>query len=197
MIAPLKYWCDSHASAGDHARAVSCSDLAVRGTISARPTNKNKALAKRNRKSTQVCKTRTCVRICDGRPNGFASRLTSSRKSQKDVISRLCRWLAINLCWIALGGHTVKTYVNLRTNLSSTKVNASPRKSSQVHTSPRKWVAKRNASWMSKQKSKTYVDLRVRGQGLTHCCNYIFQFLLPWRRLNHTLYYSPCIESFT
>ena len=25
-------------------------------------------------KSTQVCKTRTCVRTCDGWPNGFASR---------------------------------------------------------------------------------------------------------------------------
>ena len=35
------------------------------------------------RKSTQVCRTRTCVRTCDGWPNGFASRLASSRKSQR------------------------------------------------------------------------------------------------------------------
>ena len=40
-----------------------------------------KPLAKRTRKSTQVCKTRTCVRTFDGRPNVFAS----SRKSQKVV----------------------------------------------------------------------------------------------------------------
>ena len=36
-----------------------------------------KPLAKRTRKSTQVCKIRTCVRTCEGWPNGFASRLTS------------------------------------------------------------------------------------------------------------------------
>ena len=33
------------------------------------------------RKSTQVCKTRTCVRTCEGWPNGFASRLASRKKS--------------------------------------------------------------------------------------------------------------------
>ena len=84
--------------------------------------------------------------------------------------------LAINLCRLALGGQTVKkTCVYLRPNLSSTKVNASPRKSSQVDASlvgamsldftdsikcrcpsprkssqvdasRRKWMAKRNAS---------------------------------------------------
>ena len=37
-------------------------------------------------KSTQVCKTRTCVRTCDGWPNGFAIiRLASSGKLQKTV----------------------------------------------------------------------------------------------------------------
>ena len=39
-----------------------------------------------------------------------------------------------------------KTCVYLRPNLGSAKVHASPRKSSQVDASPRKWVAKRNAS---------------------------------------------------
>ena len=34
-------------------------------------------------KSPQVCKTRSCVRTCEGWPNRFASRLASSRKSQK------------------------------------------------------------------------------------------------------------------
>ena len=36
-------------------------------------------------KLTQVCKTRTCVGTCDGRLNGFASPLVSSRKSGKVV----------------------------------------------------------------------------------------------------------------
>ena len=55
-------------------------------------------------KSTQVCKTRTCVRTCDGWPNGCASELASSRKSQKSWISRRYSWLAINLCRLALCG---------------------------------------------------------------------------------------------
>ena len=47
--------------------------------------------------NSQVSKTRTCVRTCDGWPNGFPSQLASSRKSQKAVThtvdwqSRLCR----------------------------------------------------------------------------------------------------------
>ena len=40
----------------------------------------SKAQAKRTRKSTQVCKTRTCVRACEGWPNGFASRLANRKK---------------------------------------------------------------------------------------------------------------------
>ena len=36
-------------------------------------------------KPLRVCKIRTCVRTCDGWPNGFASRLASSRKSQTVV----------------------------------------------------------------------------------------------------------------
>ena len=32
------------------------------------------------RKSTQACKTRTCVRTCEGWPNGFARRLASRKK---------------------------------------------------------------------------------------------------------------------
>ena len=46
-----------------------------------------KALAKRTRKSTQVCKTRTCVRTCEGWPNGFASRLASRKKPYISRIS--------------------------------------------------------------------------------------------------------------
>ena len=44
-------------------------------------------VAKRTHKSTQVCKTRTwgAVRTYEGWPNGFASRLGSSRRSQKVV----------------------------------------------------------------------------------------------------------------
>ena len=47
--------------------------------------DKHEALAKRTRKSTQVCKTITCVRTCDEWPKGFASRLAISRKSQNVV----------------------------------------------------------------------------------------------------------------
>ena len=45
------------------------------------------------------------------------------------------RLLVITLCWLMLGGQMVKTCVNLCTNLSLTKVNASPHKSMQVDTS--------------------------------------------------------------
>ena len=66
----------------------------------------SKALAKRTRK------TRTCVRTCEGWPNGgFASRLASSRKSQKVV-----HFTQDDLRSICL---------DLPTNLSSTKVNTS------------------------------------------------------------------------
>ena len=47
--------------------------------------DKHEALAKRTRKSTQVCKTRNCVRTFDGWPKSLASRLVSSRKSQNVV----------------------------------------------------------------------------------------------------------------
>ena len=96
-------------------------------------------LAKRTRKSTQVCKTRTYVRTCDGWPNGFASRLTSSRKSKKAVNFTHTidlRSTCVDLGWVAKRWNTC--VVDLRTNLSSTKVNAPSR---------RKWVTKRNASW--------------------------------------------------
>ena len=85
-----------------------------------------KALAKRTRKSTHVYKTGTCVRTYEGWPNGFASRLESSRKSQKVVNSMHIQLTCVG--WPS---------VDLRTNLSSTK----------VHPSHRKWVGKRNASW--------------------------------------------------
>ena len=62
------------------------------------------------------------------------------------------RLLVINLCWLVLGGQMVKkTCIDLSLNLSSTKVSASPRKSSQVGASWHKWVVKRNTSWMQIQ----------------------------------------------
>ena len=79
-------------------------------------------------KSTQVCRTRTCVRTCDGRSHGFTGRLASSRKSH------IYSSFAINLRSVA---KRWKTCVDLRTNLSSTKVNASQRR----------WMANRNTSW--------------------------------------------------
>ena len=45
-----------------------------------------------------------------------------------------------------------KELVYLHPNLSSTKVNASPRKLLQVDASRHKWVAKRSASWTQVQK---------------------------------------------
>ena len=85
------------------------------------------------RKSTEIWKTRTCVRTCDGWPNGFANRLASSRKSQKVVNFAHIQLTCDQLLVTCAGDQTVK---NLRTNLSSTKVNASQHK----------WVAKRNSS---------------------------------------------------
>ena len=93
--------------------------------------------------------------------------------------------LAINLCRIALGGQTVKklSYVYLRPNLRSTKVNASPRKSSQVddmqvvasrwYASRRKLVAKRNSSWTQVQNLRLLAS--PFGQGFSR--NYAIQLV--------------------
>ena len=89
-------------------------------SVNTKKTPQCKALDKRTRKSTQVCKTKICVWTCEGWPNGFTSRLARQQI------------LAINLCRLALGGQTVKTSVYLCPNLSSTKINASPHKSTQV-----------------------------------------------------------------
>jgi len=48
------------------------------------------------------------------------------------------KWTSLNLRWLGLGGQTVKTCVDLRANLISTKVSASHRKSTQVHATRRK-----------------------------------------------------------
>ena len=87
----------------------------------------------------------------------------ATRTCERFVYStvKITRLLAINLCRLALGGQMVK---NLRPNLSSTKVNASPRKSSQVDASPRKWVAKRSASWTQVQNLRRIAS--PFGQGL-------------------------------
>ena len=90
-------------------------------------------LTKRTRKSTQVnvsLQTRTYIRTCDGWPNGFASRLASSRKSHKPYISHIYSWLAINLCRLALGGQTAK---NLRRLAYEFELDQSQCKSSQVN----------------------------------------------------------------
>ena len=86
------------------------------------------------RKSMQVCKTRTCVRTCEGWPNRFASQLASQKWRKFHAYHWLMhfynnRLLAISLCRLVLGGQTLK---NLRPNLSSTKVNTSRRKWMQV-----------------------------------------------------------------
>ena len=73
-------------------------------------------------------------------PNGLASRLASSRKSQKAVHFIL----AINLCWLALGGQTVKNVHRLAYEF---ELDQSQHKLSQVITSQCKWMAKQNATW--------------------------------------------------
>ena len=61
-------------------------------------------------------------------PNGFASRLESSRKSQKasHQISHTCRCLAMKFCWGGVRWVAIrwKTCVDLRMTFSSTKLNA-------------------------------------------------------------------------
>ena len=62
----------------------------------------------------------------------------------------------VNLCRLVLGGQMVKTCVNLRMNLSSTKVNASHHKSTQVGCQTKhKLIA-------SRKLVSTCIDLRVR-----------------------------------
>ena len=101
-------------------------------------TQKRLTLAKRTRKTTQVWKTRTCVRTCDGWPNGFTSRLASSRKSQKVVNFTHIQLTCDQLVRTCIGWPNDEKHAStLRANLSSTKVNP---------WQP-KWVAKRNASW--------------------------------------------------
>ena len=63
----------------------------------------------------------------------------------------------INLCPLKFGGQTVKkTCVDLRTNLSSTKVSASRHKSRQVGGQTKRKLN------VSRKLASTSVDLRVR-----------------------------------
>ena len=112
-------------------------------------------LTKRTRKSTQVCKTRTCVRTCDGWPNGFASRLASSRKSHKPYISHIYSWLAINLCRLALGGQNGKNLRRLAYEFELAKVNATLSATQVGGQTKRKLNT-------SRKLVLTCVDLRVR-----------------------------------
>ena len=112
-----------------------------RGNTRHKPYNLQtcKSLAIRTRQLTKVWKTRTCVR-----PNGFASRLSSSRKSHKVV--NFTHIGIDQLCQLALGCQTMKA---LRLDLRTIELDQN------VISSQRKWVAKRNAR-------KTCVVLRVR-----------------------------------
>ena len=95
--------------------------------------------AKRTRKSTQVYKTRTYVRTCDGWPNGFASRLASSSKSQKSRklhAHTVDLWsTCVDLRWVAKRWNYVRRLA-YEFELDQTG-----------NASQRKWVAKRNANW--------------------------------------------------
>ena len=86
-----------------------------------------KALAKRTQvdaSQRKFEKNTTCLRTCDGWPNGFASRLASLRSRRKSYISRMYSWRStcVNLHLMAKRGK---------------KVNASQRS---------RWVVKRNTN---------------------------------------------------
>ena len=104
-------------------------------------------------KSTQVLQTRTCIRPCEGWPTD--SQVGSQVvKSRKFYVYTVDLWsTCVDLHWVA---KRWKVCIDLRINLSSTKVNASPRR----------WVDKRNVSW-------TWVDnfrrlASVFGQGFSN-----------------------------
>ena len=80
------------------------------------------------------------------------SQVHTSRK--KSYISRIYSLLATNLCTCRL--EDWKTWVDLRTNLSSTKVNGSHRKSTQVSGQMKRKLN------VSRKLALTCVDLRVR-----------------------------------
>ena len=89
-------------------------------------------LTKRTFKSTQICKTRTCVRTCDGWPNESARKFMQVTKRRK---FHACDQL-VSTCF---GWPNGKNLRDLHTNWSSTKVNTSHCESTQVG-------GKRNAS---------------------------------------------------
>ena len=97
-----------------------------------------RALAKRTHKSTQVCKTRTCVQTCNGWLNGCASWCASSCKLQKvvnfrhKIIQLVCNQLVY------------KFYLH-QCQHQSMQVNASG------------WPNETQVEC----KSKTYIDLRI------------------------------------
>ena len=76
-------------------------------------------------KSTQVCKTRTCIRTCEGcgqTDSQVGLQVTKSRKFHAyHWLIRFYsnRLLAINLCWLTLGGQT-KRKLNASPKLAST-----------------------------------------------------------------------------
>ena len=86
--------------------------------------------------------TRTCVRTCDGWPNGFASRLASSCKSQKLVafthIQLTCSH--VELRWVA------KRW-NIRRLAYELELDQSQPKSSQVNASG--WPNETQVRWLA------------------------------------------------
>ena len=82
---------------------------------------------------TQVCKTRTCVRTCDGWPNGFASPLASSRTY--DQLVPIC------VGWPNGMKELTSTWFELDQRRCKYKL-------MQVHASPRKYVES-NLRWLA------------------------------------------------
>ncbi len=100
--------------------------------------------------ATQVVASWTCVQTYVGWPNGLAS----TRKLSKNHLNATARETIQYLKEAAKPALTCvgwpngeKTCVHLRANLISTKVNASHRKSTQVHASPGQTGTQVKASW--------------------------------------------------
>ena len=135
----LKLWPNSQCASAAHTQKDGCAQ----------------SMAKRTRKSTQVCKPELAYGLAMGgqADSQVGSQVHASHKNSQ--LSSIYSWLAINLCRLALGGQTVKNLRRLAYEF-------------ELDQSQRKWVAKRNAS---RKLSLTCVDLWVRLARALHYIN--------------------------
>ena len=89
----------------------------------------------------QVCKTRTCVWTCNGRPNGFASRLASSCKSQKVVNFKHKKFTCNKLVFTCVGWPNAENRA-----LNCTWIWTQPKSTQVIASQGTRLVTKLNAS---------------------------------------------------